>query len=70
MAETNPLNLNEVMARWRWTEKLTVREAAKRIGIRSPSTICRLEAGEDVGGESLVAILTWLLSPKKDGRAK
>jgi hypothetical protein len=55
------MQLSEVLKQWRWAKKISVREAAKLIGIGF-STLSRVENGEDPGGESLAAILKWLLT--------
>ena len=55
------MNIARVIAQWRWAEKLTVRDAAKLIGFRSHSTLCRLEAGEDISAENLSVLIRWLL---------
>lgn len=41
--------------------ELSVRDVAKEIDI-SPATFSRFERGEDINGETLAAILKWLLS--------
>lgn len=56
--------LGEVLRRWRQCADITVRDAAKRIGI-SPATLCRVEQGESMDGVILGKILTWMLSPSE-----
>ena len=55
-------HLGRLIANWRWVEKLTVREAAERIGLTT-STFSRLEHGYSVDGGTLAIVLTWLLQP-------
>ena len=58
------LNLSDVLKQWRYGARLSVREAAERIGVNY-STLSRLENGEDPGGESIVRIVRWLLVKEK-----
>lgn len=45
---------------WRRRECLTLRAAAGRVGIH-PSTLARVEQGEQMHGETLATLLVWLL---------
>lgn len=65
MQQAGQLNLAEVLRQWRYGSRLTVREAAKRIGI-GYSTLNRIEGGEHPGGETLVQLLTWLFTNAKE----
>lgn len=53
-------NLSRVLREYRWASKMSVRELAKRIGF-SAATLCRIENGEEMDGQSLRKILLWLM---------
>lgn len=55
------MRLFKLLANWRWAEKITMREAAKEIGISAP-TLCRVEKGEKMDGKTLSKILSWMMS--------
>lgn len=55
------MKINKIIRKWRVMSELPVREVAKEIGI-SPATFSRFERGEDTTGETLAAIMRWLLS--------
>lgn len=57
--------LGEVIKRWREAEGLGVREFAVTIGV-THNTISRMERGENIDGETLAKVLTWLVQ-KTDG---
>jgi transcriptional regulator with XRE-family HTH domain len=52
--------LGTVLKEWRWARKLGIRAAAKEIGV-SPSTLSRIERGENMDGQTLAHIIAWLL---------
>lgn len=54
-------NLCEVMRQWRWAARLELKNAAAQIGV-SDATLSRFERGENVSGETLAKIISWLLS--------
>ncbi len=54
------MKLGQILASWRWANKLTLRAAGEQIGV-SPATLQRLEKGEVVQGDSLVKVLQFLL---------
>lgn len=54
------LNLARVIRQWRWAEKKTLEQAAAEIGI-SEMTLQRFENEKTPSGETLRAILDWLL---------
>lgn len=54
-------HLGEVIRKWRLMSEITVRDAAKMIGINA-SVLCRLEAGDNVDGITLRRVLQWLLA--------
>lgn len=56
------MKLGEIISRWRKMCDVTIREAAKDIGI-SPATLSRIENGKPSDGKSLALILTWLMQP-------
>lgn len=53
------MQLGIVLRRWRIMSELTVREAARQMGIGA-STLCRIENGELMDGQTLALILNWL----------
>ena len=55
-------NLAEVLRQWRFAARLTVREAAAKIGLES-ATYSRLERGFTVNADILRTVLLWLLAP-------
>ena len=54
------MRLGDVLAKWRWAAHITVRDAAKMIGISAP-TFSRIERGEPMDGATMAKILKWLL---------
>lgn len=50
----------ELIRAWRHHEEISIREAAGRIGIK-PATLVRVESGRAVSGETVTAILNWML---------
>lgn len=58
-------HLAKLLSNWRWSERLTVREAASIIGLGA-STYSRLERGYPVDGSTLVIVLGWLLQTGGD----
>ena len=56
------MRLNQLIATWRWAEKVPAHQVAKSIGI-STATMCRIERGEKMDGVTLAKILVWLFSP-------
>lgn len=55
------MNLAAVLKQWRWASKLTLRDAAKQIGV-SHTTLLRIENGQAADSKNLSAVLRWLLS--------
>lgn len=55
------MQIGDVLRKWRKMSDLTVKDAAKQIGIGT-STLLRIENGEMMDGVTLAKILTWLLS--------
>lgn len=55
------MKLGEVIRKWRVMSELSVREAAMQIGL-APATLARIESGDSMGGDSLAAVLRWLMS--------
>lgn len=54
------MRLGEVLKGWRTNNKLTVRDAAKKLCI--PSAVYhRIERGESCNSEALAAIIVWLV---------
>ncbi len=56
------MRIGEVLRDWRLMNRLTVREVAKLIGIKSASTLCRLENGKACDAETLGRIIAWLMA--------
>ena len=52
--------LGNILRKWRIMEEKGIREVAGEIGI-APSTLSRVERGEQTDGETLKRILCWLL---------
>ena len=57
-------NLSEVLSKWRWSEKMTSREAALWIGL-TKSTYFRMEQGKPTDGKTMATVIKWLLSERK-----
>lgn len=65
-ARTSRMRLAHVLKTYRWAEKLTVRDMAKRLGV-SAATLNRFEDGRgEMSGECMAKVLRWLLS-RDDG---
>ena len=54
------MRLGMLLRLWRRRQCLTLRAAAERVGIH-PSTLARVEQGEQMHGETLATILLWVL---------
>lgn len=57
------MRLSEVLKRWRRMSDLTVRDAAKQMGIGF-ATLSRIENGGLMDGATLGKVITWLLGAK------
>lgn len=55
------MRIGTVIRRWRKMEERDVADVAKEIGVSS-STLTRLEGGQTPNGETLAAVLGWLMS--------
>lgn len=55
------MNIGNVLRNWRLLEKMTLQQAAERIGIPW-STYQRVEKGHPMSGETLAVILRWMLA--------
>ncbi len=55
------MRIGVVIRRWRKMEERDVSDVAKEIGV-SASTLTRLESGQTPNGETLAAVLTWLMT--------
>jgi DNA-binding XRE family transcriptional regulator len=51
------------MSYWRWAEELSIRDAARVIGV-SKNALFRFENGHPINQKALADILRWLLSSK------
>ena len=58
------MQLCDVLKQWRWAERLSVREAAKVIGVSS-STLNRFENGKPADQETIVRIMLWLFDGQR-----
>lgn len=56
------MRLGTVLRKWRLMNELSLRDAAKEIGIPFV-TLMRLEHGYDPLGRTLRVVLNWLLAP-------
>jgi len=54
-----PMNIGDVLKNWRLMEKMTLREACKRVGVSHP-TLQRIEQGKSVDGATMWKILAFL----------
>lgn len=54
------MRISHLLKAWRHDQQMTVRDAAKEIGI-PVATYHRVESGEMMGGEALAAVLRWAL---------
>lgn len=55
------MRLGPILRRWRRTEERELRAVAEEIGISS-STLGRLESGQTPHGDTLAAVIRWLLT--------
>ena len=64
------MRLNELIATWRWAQKIPAHQVAKSIGV-STATLCRIERGENMDGATLAKVLNWMTRPsdRKAGAA-
>lgn len=53
------MRLGIVIRKWRINSEITLREAAKQIGI-APATLMRIEQGKDFDGKTMALIVNWL----------
>lgn len=56
-----PMNLGDILRSWRYHHELTLREAARRIGV-SVSVLDRLERGANLVEPTRSRLLRWLFS--------
>ncbi len=56
-----PMRLGAVLHKWRLMQDMSVRDAAKEIGL-SPATFSRLENGREIDARTLMKIFNWLTS--------
>lgn len=54
------MKLGEVIAGWRYSERLTLREAALIMGV-SHTTLFRLERCKGIDGKTLATVIAWLM---------
>lgn len=57
------MKLGQLIKDWRRMREVTIRDAAKIIGISYP-TLCRFENGEEIEGTTLSKILAWAMSKR------
>ena len=53
------MKLGNVLKKWRLHQELTIRALAAEIGI-SGATLCRIEDGRALDGETLMKVFNWL----------
>lgn len=63
------MRLGYVMAAWRYDAHMSVREAAKMIGV-SHNTLHRFENGHGVDAAFMAKVLTWLMSNRRIRRTR
>lgn len=61
------MRLGQVIADYRWANRIGVRELGQKIGIPH-ATLNRVERGEACDSDTLTKILGWLLSKNDDVR--
>lgn len=61
------MKLGTVLYRWRTMTDLTLREAAKEMGITSPA-LMRVEHGHDPSAATLVKIILWATANSEKDR--
>lgn len=54
------MRLARLLKSWRAVADLSIRDAAKEIGVSTP-TLSRIERGEEMNGQTLAKILTWMM---------
>jgi len=63
------MRLGRVMEAWRYETRMSVREAAKMIGV-SHQTLHRFERGHGVDADFMATVLTWLMSNRRIRKQK
>lgn len=63
------MRIGQIIRSWRIHEELTVRQVAARIGCL-PSTLCRIEHGEQCDSRTLAAVLRWLMEEPAERRER
>lgn len=61
-------NLAKTLSDYRLLERISLRAMAAKLGI-SASTLSRIERGEAMDGNTLAAVLRWLLNSEADADA-
>jgi transcriptional regulator with XRE-family HTH domain len=56
--------IHEIFKMWRFKNNLTMRQAAKKVGVSVP-TYCRIEAGKNLDGSTLLKIINVLFNHTK-----
>ena len=56
--------LGVLLTKWRWAQRINLRDAAKMINISTP-TLSRIENGKPMDGLTLSRILVWLMQEAK-----
>lgn len=60
------MRLGQVIRKYRTMTELSAAELATEIGI-SAATLCRIEVGENMDGQTLRRVLEWLMGGTGDG---
>jgi len=63
------MKLGEVLADWRYAQRIGVRDAAKMIGISS-ATLNRIENDGNADAQTLAKILCWLMDSGETRRQR
>lgn len=58
------MRIGAVLRRWRLYREVSLRSLAKEIGL-TPSTLSRLETGENIDAASMWKVWQWLMSQEK-----
>jgi transcriptional regulator with XRE-family HTH domain len=63
------MRVGDVLRGWRLHREIGLRELAKALGL-SPSTLSRLETGEDVSAQNFAKVLRWLMEESVTERSE
>ena len=63
------MRLGNLIADWRWRNRIGIREVAKQIGISS-SSLSRIENGRSVDSRTMTKLMLWAFADESDARRK